>query len=172
MGEQAGCQKLDPKVMDVLLALARNAGKVVLREDLLARLWANAVVTDESLSRCIYELRRQLSLAGGDERYKAMFETVPKRGYRLNAQLTPIAAEPPAAEPPARRSQERRRWHLVALIGAIAVAASVFRPQAASMTRGPRSTRRENSTRISAPSSISQSPASSSCSSSTNRRVR
>ena len=83
--------------------LARNAGQVVLREDLLARLWPNAVVTDESLSRCIYELRRQLSLAGGDERYKAMFETVPKRGYRLNAQVTPIA--PAVAEPPARRSR-------------------------------------------------------------------
>jgi TolB-like protein/DNA-binding winged helix-turn-helix (wHTH) protein/Tfp pilus assembly protein PilF len=121
-----GRQKLDPKVMDVLLALARNAGQVVLREDLLSSLWANAVVTDESLSRCIYELRRQLSLAGGDERYKAMFETVPKRGYRLNAQVTPIAAEPPGAEPPARRSQERRRWHLVALLGAFAVAIAAW----------------------------------------------
>ncbi len=67
-----GREKLDPKVMDVLVMLARNAGQVVLREDLLARLWPNAVVTDESLSRCIYELRRQLSLAGGDERNKAM----------------------------------------------------------------------------------------------------
>ena len=88
-----GREKLDPKVMDVLLVLARNAGQVVLREDLLARLWPNAVVTDESLSRCIYELRRQLSLAGGDDRYRVMFETVPKRGYRLNAQVTPIAPE-------------------------------------------------------------------------------
>ena len=95
-----GREKLDPKVMDVLLMLARNAGQVVLREDLLARLWPNAVVTDESLSRCIYELRRQLSLAGGDDRYRVMFETVPKRGYRLNAQVTSI--EPEVIEPPAR----------------------------------------------------------------------
>src|SRR5688572_14752604 len=76
-----GREKLDPKVMDVLLVLARNAGQVVLREDLLARVWPGAVVTDESLSRCIYELRRQLSLAGADDRYRVMFETVPKRGY-------------------------------------------------------------------------------------------
>ncbi len=100
-----GREKLDPKVMDVLLMLARNAGQVVLREDLLARLWPNAVVTDESLSRCIYELRRQLSLAGGDDRYQVMFETVPKRGYRLNAQVTPI--EPPVIEPPARPLSRR-----------------------------------------------------------------
>src|SRR5688572_397106 len=119
-----GREKLDPKVMDVLLVLARNAGQVVLREDLLALLWANAVVTDESLSRCIYELRRQLSLAGGDERYKAMFETVPKRGYRLNATVTPIAA--PADEPAAARPQRTSRLHVVALLGAIAVAIAAW----------------------------------------------
>ena len=91
-----GREKLDPKVMDVLVMLAKNAGHVVLREDLLARLWPNAVVTDESLSRCIYELRRQLSLAGGDERYKAMIETVPKRGYRLNGEVAPATPKPGA----------------------------------------------------------------------------
>ena len=37
-------------------------------------------------------MRRQLSHAGGDERYKAMLETVPKRGYRLNGEVTPLAA--------------------------------------------------------------------------------
>ena len=78
-----GREKLDPKVMDVLVMLAQHAGHVVLREDLLTRLWPGSVVTDDALTRCIYELRRQLSLAGGDERYKAMLETIPKRGYRL-----------------------------------------------------------------------------------------
>jgi DNA-binding winged helix-turn-helix (wHTH) protein len=84
----AGREKLDPKVMDVLVMLAQHAGQVVLREDLLARLWPNTVVTDDALSRCIYELRRQLPQAGGDEQYRAMIETVPKRGYRLNGEIT------------------------------------------------------------------------------------
>ena len=107
-------EKLDPKVMDVLVMLAEHAGRVVMREDMLARLWPQSVVTDESLSRCIYELRRQLSLAGGDERYKAMLETVPKRGYRLNAQVLPLV--PDAVEAPARRP----RWPLVAAIAVVA----------------------------------------------------
>ena len=119
-----GAEKLDPKVMDVLVALAGHAGQVVLREDLLTRLWPNTVVTDDVLSRCIYELRRQLSLAGGDERYKAMFETVPKRGYRLNATVTPLS--PPAAESPPARSQRPSRWHVVAILGAIAVAVAAW----------------------------------------------
>ena len=121
-----GREKLDPKVMDVLLMLARNAGQVVLREDLLARLWPNAVVTDESLSRCIYELRRQLSLAGGDDRYRVMFETVPKRGYRLNARVTPV--EPAVIEPPERPLPRRWRWRwpVVAIVAAIVIATAVW----------------------------------------------
>ncbi|HEY4645650.1 MAG TPA: winged helix-turn-helix domain-containing protein [Steroidobacteraceae bacterium] len=96
----AGHEKLDPKVMDVLVMLAQHAGQVVLREHLLARLWPNAVVTDDVLSRCIYELRRQLSRAGGDEQYKAMVDTVPKRGYRLNGEV---------ALPQARSSARTKR---------------------------------------------------------------
>ena len=112
----AGREKLDPKVMDVLVMLAQNAGHVVLRGDLQARLWPNAVVTDASLSRCIYELRRQLSQASGDERYKAMLETVPKRGFRLNGDVV-ITAAPPAAGP-----LVRSKWRYPALIAAPAAA--------------------------------------------------
>ena len=104
--------------MDVLVVLAENAGHVVLREDLLARLWPNLVVTDDALSRCLYELRRQLSHAGGDERYKAMLETVPKRGYRLNGEVMPLEAKAAVRGAPRRilpfaavsqRSSSRRR---------------------------------------------------------------
>ncbi len=115
-----GREKLDPKVMGVLLMLAQNAGHVVLREDLITRLWPNSVVTDESLSRCIYELRRQLSLAGGDDRHKTMIETVPKRGYRLNGEVTPIAPSPDA--PPASRP----KWPVAAIAAAVVVAATAW----------------------------------------------
>ena len=57
----------------------------MLREDLVSRLWGNVVVTDDALTRCFYELRRHLSQAGGDERYRDLIETLPKRGYRLKA---------------------------------------------------------------------------------------
>src|SRR5687768_660300 len=96
----AGQEKLDPKVMDVLVTLASSAGRVVLREDLLASIWPGAVVTDDALSRCIYELRRQLSQAGGDEQLKALIDTVPKRGYRLNSEIAPLAL-PAVPAPPA-----------------------------------------------------------------------
>ena len=88
-----GREKLDRKVMDVLLHMARQAGHVVAREDLLAALWPDAVVTDDALTRCFYELRRHLSHAGGDERYRALVETLPKRGYRLNGTVVPLAPD-------------------------------------------------------------------------------
>ncbi len=114
-----GREKLDPKVMDVLVVLAQHAGQVVLREELLARLWPNVVVTDEVLSRCIYELRRQLSQAGGSERYKEMIETIPKRGYRLIGNVIP-APDPPSTRPPLRP-----KWRLPVLIAA-ATAVALF----------------------------------------------
>jgi DNA-binding winged helix-turn-helix (wHTH) protein len=48
-------------------------------------------VTEDAVTRCFYVLRRQLSQAGGDRRYGAMIETLPKRGYRLNGEITQLA---------------------------------------------------------------------------------
>jgi TolB-like protein/DNA-binding winged helix-turn-helix (wHTH) protein len=110
-----GRQELDPKVMDVFVDLARHAGQVVPREDLLTRLWPRVVVTDEVLSRCIYELRRQLVLAGGDEHYKELIETLPKRGYRLNGDVTfATALDVRAAKP-------RPKWLFPVLAASAAV---------------------------------------------------
>ena len=99
-----GPEKLDRKVMDVLLHMAQHAGHVVAREDLLAALWPGAVVTDDALTRCFYELRRHLSHAGGDERYRALVETLPKRGYRLNGTVVPLAPDS-GVHPPAPRKR-------------------------------------------------------------------
>lgn len=133
-----GREKLDPKVMDTLLVLAEAANQVVLRDLLMARLWPDAVVTDESLSRCIYELRRQLSLAGGDERFRALIETIPKRGYRLRGTVEPrtpgaatVAPVPP--EPAARRWKRP----LAALAAVIAVASGLWLATGRQPTEAP-----------------------------------
>ena len=75
--------RLEPKVMEVLVALAQQPGEVVEREELLRRVWGNrAAVSDEPLTRCIAELRR----AFGDSRQAPTYiQTIPKRGYRLSA---------------------------------------------------------------------------------------
>lgn len=108
-------EKLDPKVMGVLVLMAQRAGHVVSREELLAKLWPNAVVSDDALTRCFYELRRQLSHAGGSDRYREMIETLPKRGYRLNGEIAPLPAQPRADQ------SVQPKWRLPAIAIAIVV---------------------------------------------------
>lgn len=71
---------LEPKVMNVLLVLADVAGNVATRDELFARVWPNAQVGDEVLSRCIYQLR---TLFGDNSRTQDYIATIPKRGYKL-----------------------------------------------------------------------------------------
>jgi TolB-like protein/DNA-binding winged helix-turn-helix (wHTH) protein/Tfp pilus assembly protein PilF len=119
-----GSTKLDPRVIDVLVLMAARPRQVVLREELVTKLWGHAVVTDDAVTRCFYELRRHLAQAGGSERYRDLIETVPKRGYRLNASVLPglpVAFEPAAGEPPAAGAP-RRAWKAVTAVTALVIA--------------------------------------------------
>lgn len=80
-----GRVRLEPKVMQVLLVLGRYAGHVVSRDTLLDHVWPDVVVTDYTLSRCIYQLREKLG--GITDGNREIIETLPKRGYRLLAEI-------------------------------------------------------------------------------------
>ncbi len=83
--------RLEPKVMQVLEALAETPGEVVTREQLVARVWPDVFVSDDVLHRAIRELRK----AFGDETAKpAYVETIRKRGYRL---IAPVRSPQEAA---------------------------------------------------------------------------
>ena len=86
-----GEQKLDPKVMAVLLRLAREPGQVIRRDSLMKDVWGDRVVTDVALSRCIYQLRKRLSAVARTE--ETAIETMPKRGYRLCWRIQPAEPE-------------------------------------------------------------------------------
>jgi TolB-like protein/DNA-binding winged helix-turn-helix (wHTH) protein/Flp pilus assembly protein TadD len=118
-----GIAQLDPKVMAVLVLMAEHPGEVMLREDLVSRLWVNVVVSDDALTRCFYELRRHLSLAGGDERYRTLIETLPKRGYRLHAAVRAnvTSAMPTAAPDPPRR----QRWVPIAALAMVLASVAI-----------------------------------------------
>lgn len=77
-------QRLEPKVMAVLICLAEQAGNVVTRQDIEARVWANRVVGYDALSSAIIKLRKAF---GEDSRQPAVIETIAKRGYRIIAEV-------------------------------------------------------------------------------------
>jgi DNA-binding winged helix-turn-helix (wHTH) protein len=89
-----GTVRLEPKVMAVLGVLSRHPGHVVPREELLDTVWPGVVVTEHTLSRCIYQLRHELGKIGQNpdqENYNPI-ETLPKRGYRLLATVETLSA--------------------------------------------------------------------------------
>lgn len=108
-----GCERLNPKVMDVLVMMTRHPRQVVTRDELLERVWLNRVVTDDAVTRCIYLLRRQLSQAGGDPHYRTLIQTLPKRGYRLNGAIGSSLPVPPVAAPGAER---HRPWAIAFVV--------------------------------------------------------
>jgi Tol biopolymer transport system component/DNA-binding winged helix-turn-helix (wHTH) protein len=73
--------RIEPRQMQVLIALAHAAPDVVTRGDLSAKAWGNSIVGEDALNRCITRLRRALLELG----QPAQIETVPKLGYRLYA---------------------------------------------------------------------------------------
>jgi len=80
-----GKVRLEPRVMEVLAVLASQSGQVVSRAELLDAVWPGAVVTEYTLSRCIYQLRERLRKVGADPGATDYdpIETLSKRGYRL-----------------------------------------------------------------------------------------
>jgi Tol biopolymer transport system component/DNA-binding winged helix-turn-helix (wHTH) protein len=79
--------QVEPKIMQVLVALAERPGEVVTREELMARVWPDVFVTDDVLNRAVRELRRLFD--EGTEQ-PGVIETIRKRGYRLTVPVEQI----------------------------------------------------------------------------------
>jgi len=79
---------LEPKVMQVLVALASEPGEAVTREHLRSAVWPDVFVGEDVLIRAISEIRRAFS---DDPREPRTIETIPKVGYRL---IAPISQTP------------------------------------------------------------------------------
>src|SRR5215471_11770585 len=73
---------LAPKTCDVLLALLRQAGRLVTKRELLDQIWPETFVEEGILTVHISTLRKALGDEGGERRYIA---TVSRTGYRFIA---------------------------------------------------------------------------------------
>jgi DNA-binding winged helix-turn-helix (wHTH) protein/tetratricopeptide (TPR) repeat protein len=114
-----GRQVVEPRVMQVLVALAQAKGEVLTRDDLTARCWDGRIVGEDAISRVISHLRR---LSEGLGRDGWTLETVTKVGYRLipsgQAREGPTAPAVSDSPPPSSR-----RLILGGALGAAATAA-------------------------------------------------
>jgi adenylate cyclase len=87
---------LEPRVMQVLVALSRADGRIVSRDDLAVSCWHGVVVGEDALNRVIGRLRRVLDQVGGGA---LQLETITKVGYRLVAPKRASGAAKAAPKP-------------------------------------------------------------------------
>ena len=88
--------ELRPKSFGLLAYLVENAGRLVPKDELLDAIWPDVTVGDESLAKCISEVRAALN-----DSAQRLVKTVPRRGYLLDVPVSPClpasAAPAPAA---------------------------------------------------------------------------
>jgi TolB-like protein/Flp pilus assembly protein TadD len=75
---------LRPKLVDLLVLLARHPSEVLTKDQILDQVWHSRFVSESALTRNIAELRQLLDDRGRPVRY---VETIRKRGYRLVADV-------------------------------------------------------------------------------------
>jgi len=82
---------LQLKAFEILCLLVENAGRLIKKEDLLARIWPDAMVEENNLNKNVSLLRKALGESATGQAY---IETVPRVGYRFVAAVTGIDLRP------------------------------------------------------------------------------
>ncbi len=116
MSGPGGTLHIEPKVMDVLVCLARNPARVTERSEILDEVWGGRAVSDEPLTRCIATLRKALD---DDPQQPRFIQTVPKRGYRLVCDVRPTAGSAPGSRASLSAGTGLRYWVLGAAIALV-----------------------------------------------------
>lgn len=108
--------RLRPQSYAVLETLVRNHGQLVTKDQIQAEVWGDAVVTDDSLTQCLVDIRRAI----GDTE-KTFIKTVPRRGFVFDLPVKRIDQHHQA-----RGGNARQRSMQVGIGLALAVAAAFW----------------------------------------------
>jgi Tol biopolymer transport system component/DNA-binding winged helix-turn-helix (wHTH) protein len=75
---------LEPKTFRLLLFLVENPGRILSKDEIMASVWPDAFVSDNSLARAVTQIRKVLD---DDPKAPKYIETVPTVGYRFIGEL-------------------------------------------------------------------------------------
>jgi predicted ATPase len=108
---------LRAKVLDTLCALVQAHGRLIDKEELIKRVWPDAIVEEGNLAHNISVLRKSLGEPITGQKY---IETVPGRGYRFVAEVNEVhpweGAPVAESRPPASVIQMVQRHHDLRLL--------------------------------------------------------
>ncbi len=126
---------LRPQSFRVLQHLVEHRGQVVKKQALFDAVWGDTVVTDDSLTQCLVEIRKALGPEG-----RKLVRTLSRRGYIFEGTPTEIPAAPTA--------RHSGRYYLAGLFAGLLllVGGSLFylRTEDAVPTLAPVDTRQSN----------------------------
>jgi DNA-binding winged helix-turn-helix (wHTH) protein/tetratricopeptide (TPR) repeat protein len=111
-------ETLEPRVMQVLVALARADGRIVTRDELTEWCWGGRIVGEDAINRAIFRLRQVASGIGGGS---FAVETITKVGYRIAVAGVGPRTDVISAIQPARPVTRR---NVLVAVGASAAAAA------------------------------------------------
>lgn len=79
------------KELGVIILLLNADGEIVSKEEIIDKVWSASVASDESLTRCIYALRKLLH----ENKQCKYIETVYGRGYRFTVPIVIVTDNEP-----------------------------------------------------------------------------
>lgn len=111
-------ETLEPRVMQVLVALGRIQGLIVTRDELIERCWDGRIVSDDAINRVLSRIRQLAAGLGGGS---FAIETIARVGYRMTSATGVEPEQNPAASEAAghQRISRRRLIGNAGLAGAV-----------------------------------------------------
>lgn len=106
---------LEPRAIELLLYFAQRPNEVISRSELLEQLWPGVIVSDDALTQVVIKLRKALGDSSRSPRY---IQTIPKRGYRLVAEVQQLEQKQKTT-PLAKDSTPLHRKALWLLLGSL-----------------------------------------------------
>jgi DNA-binding winged helix-turn-helix (wHTH) protein/TolB-like protein len=124
-------ETVEPRVMQVLIALVRADGAVVSRDTLIEHCWGGRIVGDDAINRCIAKVRSLAEFPGAPA-FEIM--TVPRVGYLLRpfttaAEISPAELQRTAdqdAHPEGRHAGRFALWAILAIFMIAAVGTAAY----------------------------------------------
>lgn len=121
---EAGAQRLEHRAAALLELLAQSPGQVISQTEIIDKIWDGRAVSSNSVAVVISDIRRAL---GDDPKAPQILETLPKRGYRLIADVTQPNGM--STEAPTRATVEQIKgvnWTWLWLAAAALIAVIIF----------------------------------------------
>jgi len=99
--------RIEPQVFDLLLALVRNAGVLVTKDDLIDAVWEGRIVSDATISARVSAAR---TAVGDNGRDQFIIRTVSRRGFMMVAAVAVFASDANAAAAPRPAARQVIRY--------------------------------------------------------------